>query len=75
MSLSNVLLQRAHFTLYRACGMLKTTLEVCSPQILIYWLHCSDFRMHCINDQVDTFVMLGMMFTSTNVIREVGGRY
>ena len=56
--------------------MLKTTLEVglCSPQILIYWLHSSDFRMHCINDKVDTFVMLGMMVTSTNVIREVGGR-
>ena len=74
LSLSNVFLQGAHFTLYRACGMLKTTLEVYSSQILIYWLHCSDFRMHCINDKVDTFVMLGMMVTSTNVIREVGGR-
>ena len=28
--------------------------------------------MHCINDKVDTFIMLGMMVTSTNVIREVG---
>ena len=61
-------------TLYRACDMLKTTVEVCSPQIPIYWLHCSDFRMHCTNDKVDTFVMLGMMVTSTNVIGEVGGR-
>ena len=51
--------------------MLKTTLEVCSPQILIYWLHCSDFRMHYINDKVDTYVMLGMMVTSANVIRDV----
>ena len=73
LSLSNVFLQRAHFPLYRACDMLKTTVEVSSPQIPIYWLHCSDFRMHCTNDKVDTFVMLGMMVTSTNVIREVGG--
>ena len=39
-----------------------------------YRLHSSEFRMHCINDKVDAFVMLGMMVTSTNVIRDVGGR-